>query len=175
MTGKALRIVAAIAAIGLVACSDEGAKSDNGFTQQVRSAGAPGTPGAFALTVSGALPATGNGVITGSGAAAMAAPSTLTRVSITGSTTSGQHRVEVLFDPVSRTVLSVAHAWGVDTSGTEAATGCVGTVTVAGEHPCGNTVSVDPTTRTVSFDGTLLRGQGTFQSILTGQVLFTAQ
>jgi hypothetical protein len=76
---------------------------------------------------------------------------------------------------LSRTVLSVAHAWGVETSGTEAATGCVGTVTVAGEHPCGTSVSVDPTARTVSFAGTLLRGQGTFQSILTGQVQFTAQ
>jgi hypothetical protein len=164
-------VVAVLLALG--GCSDEGAAAGGnggGFTQNVPG---PGTPtDAVAVTVSGAIPVSGNAELTGRPGSTT--PLAGTRRLITADAGGGglAHRIVIDFDTVTGTVFSVTHGWGPGSGAFDAVTQCVGTVTVAGQQLCGGVV-LSLSGSTVTFNATVLRGSGTFNSILSGRVPFT--
>lgn len=167
--------VAATAAM-LAGCGDDGAGAggDGGATQPAPAAPAAGTQGTVSVTVSGAVPVTGNGVVTGSGAVSIAAANALRLVDASGTGNGLLHRFAITYDPVSGAVLQVVHAWGSsDTAMSDALTSCVRVVTVVGQVPCGSSVTLDVAAGRVSFAGTALRGDGSFASLLNGDIAFT--
>ena len=176
MSGSIRRQAAGTAVLGLVVallgCSD-GAGAGGGTGLQP-SAGS-GTGSATSVTVSAALPVSGNGAVTGSGATSSLLDTATRRIVADGSAAGIQHRFTIDYDPVSAVVLVVAHGWGVSLSSLEGVTACVRVVSTVGQVACGNTVTVDVARSQVSFAGAVLRGSGSFASILTGQITFTVR
>jgi hypothetical protein len=166
----------AVAAL-LAACSDGGAgeQGSTGNLGPVSPVG-PGTGGGSALvsvTVTGAVPTSGNGLVTGaSPGASTPVGGTLRQVVVEGTGGSVQHRFTVSYDAASGVVLSVLHAWGTTSATADAATQCVRTVSAVGQVACGAAVAVDLAANRIVFTGTVLRN-GTFSSILSGQVPYT--
>lgn len=174
--GRRMTRAAAMAAMlmALTACGDDGAGAvggEGGFTQSAP--GGDASNPAVTVTVSGAIPVSGNALVTGSGAVSSPLVGTTRRVTAEGSGNGLQHRFAVDYDAVSGTVLAITHGWGASLSSLEGATQCVRAVSVPGPVACGATVSVDVTARRVTFVGTVLRGAGAFTSILSGQIDFT--
>ena len=176
-----IRIRAACAAslatvlLGLAGCGDDGAGSAGG-SGGVTQAGPSGDAGAAAtaVTVSGAVPVSGNGSVTGAGASSVPLAGTTRRIAADGAGNGVQHRFVVDYDAVSGTVLAVTHGWGPSLSAFEGATQCVRAVTALGQVACGGAVALDTARGRVVFPGAVLRGAGSFTSILTGRIDFTS-
>jgi len=174
--GVARRVVSVLAVAGALlaaGCGDSGAGaggSGAGIGQTV-----PGTgtnAGALAVTVSGAFPVSGNGELTGRPASVTTVGGTRRQVTADAAGGGLLHRIVVEYDAVSGTVFGVTHGWGTVTGVFDAVTQCFATVTVAGQQACAGVV-VDPTRGTVTFGATLMRGAGSFASILSGRIPFT--
>lgn len=168
----------AAAAAALAACGGDGAgsgASGTGATQTppASSGGGTGVAAALSVVVSGAVPTSGNALVTGSAGTSSPLSGTVRRLVADGSGNGLQHRFTVDYDAVTGIVIAVTHGWGASTSALDASTLCVRAVTAAGQAVCGDTVSVDGLARRVTFTGTVLRGAGTFSSILTGQISYT--
>jgi hypothetical protein len=181
--GAALAAAALIALAGCGGGGEPGAGAGGDGTSGATQSGGVGTSGARVLvTVSGAIPTTGNAVV--SGGTATSSPvvvgGTQRRLVADGAGGGLAHRFALLYDGVSGTVLRVEHGWGASGGAPEAATGCVATPTGGALPACGGAVSVDVVARVARFDGLLLRGtaQGAggnpFTSILTGTIAFTS-
>lgn len=173
----AVAALAAAAAFSLAACGDDGAGaggSNDGATQNPAPPGAGSGTESVAVTVSGAIPASGNAIVTGSVARAVVLVGTTRRMTADGSGGGLAHRVIVDYDAVTGVVGSVSHGWGASTAAFEAATQCVRTATAAGQALCGNGVAVDVVAGRVTFTNLVLRGAGSFTSILNGQIGFAA-
>jgi hypothetical protein len=174
----ALAAVAAVAALGLAACGDDGAGaggSGGGATQNPSPPGGGGTATeSIAVTVSGAIPTSGNAIVSGSSARAAVLVGTTRRLTADGSGGGLVHRFVVDYDGVTGVVGAVTHGWGASAASLDAATQCVRTVTTAGQVACGAGVAVDVATGRLTFTNLVLRGGGTFTSILNGQVAFVA-
>lgn len=169
--------LAACLALGLVGCGDDdgaGSQGLPGSTQTGPSPGAGGAASAVAVTVTGAIPTTGNAVVTGTSVAGTAVAGTQRQVVADGAGGGLQHRFSVVFDGVSGTVLRVDHGWGASTSALDAATACAATLVAGGPPACGGAVTIDVATRQIRFANALLRGQGTFTSILNGGITYPA-
>jgi len=155
-------------------CGDDGAGAGgtgNGATQTGPTAS---TQGSVSVTVTGAMPLSGIGTVSGSGATSVASPAGPREVRAEGTSNGILHRFAVTYDPLSGVVLGVVHDWGAaDSGGTDARTACVRSVSAAGQVACGPSVSVDVAAGRVSFVGTVLRGDGSFASILNGDITFT--
>jgi hypothetical protein len=164
--------------------SDDSANPRDGFSQSGPSTGSgtPSNPGsgtsaAVAVTVSSALPASGNGTVTGSTAASTLVGGTTRSVSAAGTASSAsagttvEHRFTVQYDTVTGTVLAVQHAWG--DAATAGAAACAVVVSPTIPTLCRG-VNVDVAASKVTFESTILRGQGAFASILTGTITFPA-
>ena len=155
-------------------CSDDGAGADGTGSGATQTAPTASTQGAVAVTVSGAIPVSGNTRVTGSGATSVASQNALRVVEASGTGNGLLHRFAVTYDPLSGAGLGVVHAWGAaDSGGTDARTACVRSVSAAGQVACGPSVSLDVAAGRVSFVGTVLRGDGSFASILNGDITFT--
>jgi hypothetical protein len=167
-----LAAVLAVAGCG----NDPGATSDAGFQQPLQGGSGAGGGGQtpFTIVVSAAVPASGNGIVAGTGARALPATGTLRQVEAFGVAGATKHRFFVLYDAVGGTVFSAAHAWGPTDAYAEAATQCTSGAPTLNVAQCGTTVAVDPATRVVTFRNALLLGQGTFTSVLNGQLTFSA-
>lgn len=160
---------------GLAGCGDDGAGSAGGAGGLTQTGpGGDSSAAAVAVTVSGAVPVSGNAIVTGSGAASAILVGTTRRVTADGSGNGVQHRFAVDYDAVSGTVLAVTHGWGMNLSSLEGATQCVRAPTAAGQVACGGSVTLDTSRSRVVFSGTVLRGAGNFTSILTGRIDFTS-
>lgn len=166
--------LATSASLALVGCSDDGAGADGTATGATQSAPTGSTQGTVAVTVSGAIPTSGNARVSGSGASAVTSQNALRVVEASGTGNGLLHRFAVTYDPLSGAVLGVVHAWGdPSASSPDALTGCVRSVTAAGQVACGTSVAVDVAAGRVSFAGAALRGDGSFASILNGDITFT--
>lgn len=161
-----------VAACGGDGAGTTGTTGGTGATQ-TPPAGGGGTSGALSVVVSGAVPTSGNALLSGASGTATPVAGTLRRLVADGTGNGFQHRITVDFDGVTGVVLSVTHGWGASLSALDAATQCVRVATAAGQAVCGDAVTVDVAARRASFAGVVLRGAGSFASILTGQVAFT--
>jgi hypothetical protein len=166
-----------LAVIVLAGCGGDGAGSSSpvAATQTAPSAGGGSGATAPTLAVSGAVPATGNGTVAlGTGVTTTSTGSTFRQVTIDGIAqgTGYVHRLTVDFDGITGTVAAVTHRWGVSTASFEAITQCARTAGAA-VIACGNAVSVDVVTGRVAYTNLVLRGSGTFTSILNGQFTLT--
>jgi hypothetical protein len=173
---RAALAATAVAAV-LAACgsadSGAGGQGSTGNLGPV-SPTAPGTNVVLSVTVSGAIPSTGNAVVTGASPGASTLVSgTLRQVVAEGSGGGLQHRFTVNYDAVSGVVFSVFHAWGASIAAAEATTQCVRTVSAVGQQACGGAITVDLAANRITFASTVLRN-GNFSSILNGQVPYTA-
>jgi hypothetical protein len=184
-----LRVALVCAALGAAfaaaGCgSDDSANPGDGFSQSGPSTGSgtPSNPGggataAVAVTVSSAVPVSGNGSVAGSRAASTLVGGTTRSVSAGGTASSAsagttvEHAFTVQYDAVTGTVLAVQHAWG--DAGTAGAAACAVVVSPTIPTLCRG-VAVDVAANKVTFSGTILRGQGAFASILTGTITFPA-
>ncbi|HYF61035.1 MAG TPA: hypothetical protein VEA81_18960 [Burkholderiaceae bacterium] len=161
---------AALLAAALAGCGGDGAGGGAGFTQTpVADPGTTPPPG-FSLVVSAAVPATGNGTVTGAAGTSVAFQGTVRRAVFEGTTETARHRVSVDYDTATGLVLAVVHQWGPPAGAFDALAQCVRVATVAGQQLCSN-ASVDVAASRASFGATTLRGAGTFASILTGSGL----
>ena len=70
-------------------------------------------------------------------------------------------------------VLAITHGWGASAGVFEATAGCVRVATVAVPTACTG-ATVDVAAGRIVLSNTLLRGSGTFASLLNGTVLFAA-
>jgi hypothetical protein len=175
IVGRGFRAAGAAALLlGLIACGGDGAGSTGGSSGFTQSGGGGGSA-TVEVTVSGAIPASGNASVTGAGAVSALITGTTRRVTADGSGNGLQHRFTVDYDEVTGTVFAVTHGWGASLASLEGATQCVRTVTVAGQAACGAAVSVDPASGRVQLSGAVLRGAGTFTSILSGRIDFTSR
>ncbi len=166
-----LGLVVALAGCGDGADAGAGAGGGTGLQPP----GGSGTTATTSVTVSAALPVSGNGAVTGTGAVSSLLDTATRRVVADGAAGGIQHRFTIDYDPVSGVVLGVAHGWGASLSSLEGATACVRAVTVLGQVACGSSVAVDVARSQASFTGTVLRGSGSLASILTGQITFTVR
>jgi hypothetical protein len=166
------------AAFALAACGGDSAgsgASGTGATQNPPTAGGGGGGTAtLSVVVSGAIPTSGTGAVTGGAGTSSVVSGTVRRLIADGTGNGQQHRFTVDYDGVTGVVISVTHGWGTSLSALDAATQCVRAATVVGQAVCGDAVSVDLAARRAAFSGAVLRGSGTFTSILTGQIGFTA-
>lgn len=176
-TRAARAVLAVLAVAALAACGGDSAgsgASGTGATQTPPTAGGGGG-GAVTLSVvvSGAIPTSGNGTVSGPAGSSTVVAGTVRRVIADGTGNGLQHRFTVDYDGVTGVVVSVTHGWGSALSALDAATQCVRVATAVGQAVCGDVVSVDLAARRVVFSGAVLRGAGTFTSILAGQIGFT--
>lgn len=179
--------LAATAALAVAGCGGDqtGAGAGGGGSSGVSQTGPGSGGGAVAspveVAVTGAIPISGNALVTGTSAtASVPVPGGTQRLVVAEGTGNGlAHQFSVLFDGVTGTVLRVDHLWGPSVALPEARTACVVTPVVGGPPACGG-VAVDVVNRRLSFGSTLLRGtiQGTassaFTSILTGTITYAA-
>jgi hypothetical protein len=166
------------AALGLAGCGDDGASSTAGATQTgpSTSSGTGPTTGQIAITVSSAVPTSGNGSVTGTTVADALIGGTNRAVVADGSSASGfSHRIRVDYDSVSGLVLAVNHGWTASTgsAGDTGATACARVVTPTAPTLCVG-ATVDVAAGRVTFANTLLRGAGAFTSLLNGSITFQA-
>jgi hypothetical protein len=169
-----LALVATSVLLALGACGADGAGADGDSPGATQNAPASTAPGAVAVTVSGAVPVSGNAQVAGSGAVSVAAANGLRAVDASGQGNGLLHRFGVTYDPLSGAVIAVVHAWGrPESASPDAVTGCVRAVTAPGQVACGTAVSVDTAAARVRFAGAVLRGDGSFASILNGDIAFT--
>jgi hypothetical protein len=170
--------LAAVAAFALAGCGGDGAGASNtGSATQTAPGGGTGTgatAGQIAITVSSAVPVSGNGTVAGSTVVNSPVAGTTRAVVADGTSASGAaHRIRVDYDSVSGVVLAVTHGWGATGGNTEAATGCVRVATPTNPTLCvGSTVDI--AAGRITFTNTLLRGQGAFTSLLNGSITFQA-
>jgi hypothetical protein len=179
--------LAAMVAMAVAACGGDqagagaGGDGSSGLSQTGPGPGGGTVASAVEVAVTGAIPASGNAVVTGTTAtSSVPVPGGTQRLMVAEGTGNGlAHQFSVLFDGVTGTVLRVDHLWGPSVAVPEARTACVATPVVGGPPACGG-VAVDVLNRRLTFRSALLRGtiQGTassaFTSILTGTITYAA-
>jgi hypothetical protein len=173
----------AAAAFALAGCGGDGAGASNteGATQTAPGAGSTtgATTGQISVTVSSAVPVSGNGTVSGTSVVNTLVGGTTRAVVADGTsttTTTVGHRIRVDYDSVSGVVLAVTHGWGT-TPGANTfdlgQTGCVRVATATVPTLCIG-ATVDLVGSRITFTDTLLRGAGTFSSLLNGSITFQA-
>ncbi len=181
-------VLAAIVATVVAACGGDqpgagaGGEGSTGLTQTGPGSGGGTVASPVEVAVSGAIPTSGNALVTGTTAiSSVPVPGGTQRLVVADGTGNGlAHQFSVLFDGVTGTVLRVDHLWGASATTPEARTACVATLVTGGPPACGGGVTVDVVNRQVTFRSALLRGttQGTttnpFTSILTGTITYAA-
>jgi hypothetical protein len=171
--------LAAMVAMAVAACGGDqagagaGGDGSSGLSQTGPGPGGGTVASAVEVAVTGAIPASGNAVVTGTTAtSSVPVPGGTQRLMVAEGTGNG-------LDGVTGTVLRVDHLWGPSVAVPEARTACVATPVVGGPPACGG-VAVDVVNRRLTFRSALLRGtiQGTassaFTSILTGTITYAA-
>jgi hypothetical protein len=168
----------AAAAFALAGCGGDGAGASNtaGATQTAPGAGSTtgATTGQISVTVSSAVPNSGNGTVSGTSVVNTLVGGTTRKVVADGtSATTLAHRIVVDYDSVSGVVLAVTHGWGATAGVFEGTSGCVRVATASVPTLCTG-ATVDLAGNRVVFTNTLLRGAGTFSSLLNGSITFQA-
>ncbi|MCZ8100014.1 MAG: hypothetical protein O9345_15645 [Burkholderiaceae bacterium] len=167
-------LVAVAAAFALAGCGGDGASNTGGATQTAPGGGTNATTGQIAITVSSAVPTSGNGAVTGTSVVNTLVGGTTRAVVADGtSATTVAHRIRVDYDSVSGVVLAVTHGWGATAGVFEGTSGCVRVASPTVPTLCTG-ATVDLVGSRVVFTNTLLRGAGTFSSLLNGSITFQA-
>jgi hypothetical protein len=168
----------AATALALSGCGGDGAGASNteGATQTAPGGGTGtgATASEIAITVSSAVPTSGNGDVLGSSVVNQPVSGTTRAVIAEGTGPNGLvHRVRVDYDSVAGVVLAVTHGWGPSAGVFDASTGCVRVVTPSVTTLCTG-ATVDVAARRITFTNTLLRGAGAFTSLLNRTITFPA-